>query len=73
VQQTGSPSDDPALWLLATEAGEPVGALTANISGDRGWVDELGVLAPSEGEESRGLSSFAPSRRSRVAGAGRCC
>jgi mycothiol synthase len=49
AQQTGSPSYDPTLWLLATEAGEPVGVLTANVSGDRGWVDELGVLAPSRG------------------------
>jgi mycothiol synthase len=48
-QQTGSPSYDPTLWLLATQAGEPVGALTASVSGDRGWVDELGVLAPRRG------------------------
>jgi mycothiol synthase len=48
-QQTGSPSYDPALWLLATEGGKPVGALTASVAGDRGWVDELGVLAPWRG------------------------
>jgi mycothiol synthase len=49
AEQTGSPSYDPTLWLVATEAGEPVGALTASVAGDRGWVDELGVLAPWRG------------------------
>jgi mycothiol synthase len=49
VERTGSPSYDPTLWLLAAEAGEPVGALIASVSGDRGWVDELGVLAPWRG------------------------
>jgi len=48
-EQTGSPSYDPTLWLLATEAGVPVGALTASVAGDRGWVDQLGVLAPCRG------------------------
>ena len=45
---------DPSLWLLATEAGEPAGALTAVVSGDRGWVIELGVRSPSRG---RGIGS----------------
>ena len=49
AQQTGSPSYDPTLWLLATEAGAPVGALTASVAGDHGWVDLLGVLAPARG------------------------
>jgi mycothiol synthase len=48
-EQTGSPSYDPTLWLLATEAGQPVGALTGSVGGDRGWVDEVGVLAPCRG------------------------
>jgi mycothiol synthase len=48
-EQTGSPSYDPTLWLLATEAGQPVGVLTGNVWGDRGWVDLLGVLAPCRG------------------------
>jgi mycothiol synthase len=48
-EQTGSPSYDPMLWLLATEEGEPVGALTASVAGDRGWVDQVGVLAPWRG------------------------
>jgi mycothiol synthase len=48
-EQTGSPSYDPTLWLLAIEGGKPVGALTASVAGDRGWVDELGVLAPWRG------------------------
>ena len=26
-----------------------MGALTASVAGDRGWVDELGVLAPCRG------------------------
>jgi mycothiol synthase len=48
-QQTGSPGYDPTLWLLATEQGKAVGALTASVAGDSGWVDELGVLAPWRG------------------------
>ncbi len=48
-EQTTSPSYDPTLWLLATEGGQPVGALTASILGDRGWVNEVGVLAPGRG------------------------
>jgi mycothiol synthase len=48
-QQTGSPSYDPTLWLLATQGGAPVGGLTASVAEDHGWVDELGVLRPSRG------------------------
>jgi mycothiol synthase len=48
-QQTGSLSYDPTLWLLATEGGKPVGALTGSVAGDRGWVDQLGVLSPWRG------------------------
>jgi mycothiol synthase len=66
-EQTGSPSYDPTLWLLATAAGEPVGALTANVSGDHGWVDEVGVLAPWRG---RGIAA-ALLRRSFATFAGR--
>jgi mycothiol synthase len=47
--QVRSPSYDPTLWFLATGGGEPVGALTANEWGDRGWVNEVGVLAPHRG------------------------
>jgi mycothiol synthase len=49
AEQTGSPSYDPTLWLLATAAGAPVGALTANVASDHGWVDHLAVLAPARG------------------------
>ena len=48
-EQTGSPSYDPTRWLLATERGQPVGSLTASVLGDRGWVNEVGVLAPYRG------------------------
>jgi mycothiol synthase len=43
---------DPTLWLLATQGGQPVAALTGNVQGDRGWVGGLGVRAPWRG---RGL------------------
>ena len=43
------PSYDPTLWLLARDAGIPVGALTAQVGNDRGWVGEVGVLAPHRG------------------------
>ncbi len=49
-----SPDHDPATWLIATDDGQPVGALVANASGDRGWIDELGVL-PSH--RSRGIGA----------------
>ena len=48
------PSFDPGLWLLATDGDEAVGALTGVVWGDRGWVGELGVLAPWRG---RGIAS----------------
>ena len=49
AERTLGPSYDPALWLLARQGGAPVGALTASVLGDRGWVGLLGVLAPSRG------------------------
>jgi mycothiol synthase len=45
---------EPSLWLLATDDGEPAGALTGVVSGDRGWVIELAVRARSRG---RGIGS----------------
>jgi mycothiol synthase len=71
-EQASSPSYDPTLWLLATEEGEPVGALTASVAGDRGWVDELGVLAPWRGRGiagallGRSFATFARRGRRRV-------
>lgn len=44
-----SPSYDPTLWLLARDDGKPVGALTANVFGERGWVGELGVTSSHRG------------------------
>ena len=49
-----SPSHDPALWLLARDRGEPVAALTAAVWGDRGWIDDLGVLSSHRG---RGIAA----------------
>lgn len=66
-EQTGSPSYDPTLWLLAAEGGQAVGALTASILGHRGWVNEVGVLAPYRG---RGMGA-ALLRRSFATFAGR--
>ena len=48
-QHTGNPSYDPALWLLATSQGQPVGALIGRVWEDRGWVDYLGILPPCRG------------------------
>ena len=61
------PSFDPSLWLLATAGDEAVGALTGVVWGDRGWVGELGVLAPWRG---RGIAT-ALLRRAFVAFAAR--
>jgi mycothiol synthase len=52
--QASSPSYDPTLWLIAREGGALVGALTANVWGDRGWVSEVGVLASYRG---RGIAT----------------
>jgi mycothiol synthase len=49
ADQTGRPTYDPALWLLATHAGKPAGALIGHVSEDRGWVDYIAVLAASRG------------------------
>lgn len=43
------PTFDPTLWLLARDAGRPIGALTARLFDERGWVGELGVLASHRG------------------------
>lgn len=45
---------DPALWIIAVDAGEPVGVLTGSAHSDRGWVDELGVLRSHRG---RGIAT----------------
>ncbi len=63
-EYTSTPSYDPTLWLLAKERGRPVGALTASVLGDRGWVGDLAVLAPYRGRGigaallRRSLTSF---------------
>ena len=46
---TGRPAYDPGLWLLATDAGQPAGALIGHVSDDQGWVDYIAVLAASRG------------------------
>jgi mycothiol synthase len=53
-EEAGSPSYDPTLWLLARDTDAAVGALTASVAGDRGWVDYLAVLASHRG---RGLGA----------------
>lgn len=61
------PMFDPTLWLLARDEGEPVGALIAGDAGDRGWVEEIGVLP---GHRGRGIGA-ALLRRSFATFAGR--
>ena len=46
---TSGTSYDPSLWLLATAAGRPAGALIGHLSPDRGWVSYIGVLASFRG------------------------
>ena len=48
-EEATGPRFDPALWLLAKEGGEPIGALTASLSSDRAWVDYLAVAASHRG------------------------
>jgi len=45
---------DPALWIIAVDAEEPVGVLYGNEHTDRGWVAELGVLRSHRG---RGIAT----------------
>jgi ribosomal protein S18 acetylase RimI-like enzyme len=52
-EQATSPSHDPSLWLVARADGDAVGALTANVWDDGGWVGELGVVQSHRG---RGLA-----------------
>jgi mycothiol synthase len=49
ADMTGRPTYEPALWLLATDGGQPAGALIGHIAEDLGWVDYVGVLAASRG------------------------
>ncbi|MEO3862418.1 GNAT family N-acetyltransferase [Acrocarpospora sp. B8E8] len=53
-EAVSSPSHDPTLWLVASDNGQPVGALTAHIDGNRGWVTEVGVLPTHRG---RGIAA----------------
>lgn len=48
-EETGSPSYDPTLWLVARDGGVAVGALAASAGDDGGWVDWLAVLASHRG------------------------
>jgi mycothiol synthase len=48
-EETSTPSFDPTLWLLARDAGVPIGVLTASAAEDRGWVDYLAVSASHRG------------------------
>jgi mycothiol synthase len=48
-EETSAPGYDPTLWLLARDAGEPVGVITASEAEDRAWVDYLAVSASHRG------------------------
>jgi mycothiol synthase len=54
AEHEASPSHDPSLWLLARDAGMPVGALIASAGDDGGWVDWLAVLPSHRG---RGIAA----------------
>jgi mycothiol synthase len=45
---------DPALWIIAVDAGEPVGVLYGGAHTDRGWIFELGVRRTHRG---RGIAT----------------
>jgi mycothiol synthase len=47
--EASGPDYDPSLWLAARAGGVVVGALTASVMGDHGWVGLLGVAAPYRG------------------------
>ena len=49
ADHAASPNHDPSLWLLATDAGRPVGALTASAWGERAWIEYLGVVPAARG------------------------
>ena len=48
-EETSTPGYDPTLWLLARDAGVPVGVITASLAEDRGWVDYLAVSTSHRG------------------------
>ena len=47
--ETSTPGYDPTLWLIARDAGVPVGVITASQAQERGWVDYLAVSASHRG------------------------
>jgi mycothiol synthase len=49
-EQLRDPAHDATLWSLAWAGQRPVGALTASVWKDRGWVDEVGVISTRRGE-----------------------
>src|SRR4029079_9810353 len=71
-EETSTPGYDPTLWLLARDAGVPVGVITASLAEDRGWVDYLAVSTSHRGRGigpalmRRSLSMFANRRVRRV-------
>ncbi len=48
-EATSTPGYDPTLWLMARDAGVPVGVITGSEAEDRGWVDYLAVSASHRG------------------------
>jgi GNAT superfamily N-acetyltransferase len=48
-EELGGPGTDPALWLVAQDAGTPVAVVTAGIGDEGGWVDYVAVLASHRG------------------------
>ena len=53
-EEVDGPGHDPALWAKASDGPTIVGALTAAVWGDRGWVGEVGVRRSHRG---RGIAS----------------
>jgi mycothiol synthase len=50
IDRSVRPDDfDPGLWIVALDADEPIGVLSASEHTDRGWVNELGVRRSHRG------------------------
>jgi mycothiol synthase len=49
IEEEAGDDYDPGLWLLARDGERSVGALTASLAGDRGWVGYLGILPSHRG------------------------
>ena len=73
IEENAGEDYDPSLGFLAKDQERPVGALTASLAGDRGWIGYLGIVPSHRGRGSAVRCSALRSRRSPDGARGACC